>query len=173
MNELIQKAMQRDVDSFMELINSTTEQLYKTATAMLSSEEDVVDAVQETILTAWEKIGHLRNPASFKSWIIRILINKCNDQLRKREILTESGELPEQAVPEPGYERGEWAEILARLDEHYRLVLALYYVEDFSAKEIAKLTGLKESAVRTRLKRGREKLLELYLDQEKRGQDER
>ena len=170
MKELIQKAMRKDADSFSQLIENMTEQLYKTAQAILFSEEDVADAVQESILCAWEKIGQLRNPDSFKSWIIRILINKCNDQLRKREILFENGEFPEQAVSEPGYERGEWAEMLAKLEEHYRLVLVLYYVEDLSTSEIAKLTDLTESAVRTRLQRGREKLLKLYTDQKEGGQ---
>ena len=170
MKELIQKAMRKDADSFAQLIENMTEQLYKTAQAILFSEEDVADAVQESILCAWEKIGQLRNPDSFKSWITRILINKCNDQLRKREILFENGEFPEQAVSEPGYERGEWAEMLAKLEEHYRLVLVLYYVEDLSTSEIAKLTDLTESAVRTRLQRGREKLLKLYTDQKEGGQ---
>ena len=52
MEELIRKAMQKDKDSFMKLFDGMTEQLYKTAWALLYSDEDVADALQETILSA-------------------------------------------------------------------------------------------------------------------------
>ena len=162
MEELIRKAMQKDKDSFMELFDGMTEKLYKTARALLYSDEDVADALQETILSAWENIGGLRKPAFFRTWVTRILINKCRDQLRKKEILFQDGEFPEKAALEQGYECLEWSDLLYRMDEKYRLVLALYYVEGFSTSEIAEATGLTKSAVWTRLQRGREKLSELY-----------
>lgn len=162
MEELIRKAMQKDKDSFMELFDGMTEKLYKTARALLYSDEDVADALQETILSAWENIGGLRKPAFFRTWVTRILINKCRDQLRKKEILFQDGEIPEQADLEQGYECLEWSDLLYRMGEKYRLVLVLYYVEGFSTSEIAKATGLTKSAVWTRLQRGREKLSELY-----------
>ena len=104
MEELIRRAMQKDKDSFMELFDGMTEQLYKIARALLYSDEDVADALQETILSAWENMEKLRKPAFFRSWITRILINKCKDQLRKKEILFQDGEIPEQAASEQGYE---------------------------------------------------------------------
>lgn len=162
MEELIRKAMQKDKDSFMELFDGMTEKLYKTARALLYSDEDVADALQETILSAWENIGGLRKPAFFRTWVTRILINKCRDQLRKKEILFQDGEIPEQADLEQGYKYLEWSDLLYRMGEKYRLVLVLYYVEGFSTSEIAKATGLTKSAVWTRLQRGREKLSELY-----------
>ena len=92
--------------------------------------------------------------------ILFYYLHKRNILRTKKEILLK--EIENGSIVDP--------EMLAKLEEHYRLVLVLYYVEDLSTSEIAKLTGLTESAVRTRLQRGREKLLKLYTDQKEGGQ---
>ncbi len=53
--------------------------MYKVAKSYLRYEEDVADAMQETILICYEKLGDLKEPKYFKTWMIRILINKCKD----------------------------------------------------------------------------------------------
>lgn len=78
MNTLVKRAMNHDVDAFVELMEKNTASMYKVARAFLHNDDDIADAIQDTILTCLEKIGTLREPKYFKTWMIRILINHCN-----------------------------------------------------------------------------------------------
>lgn len=168
MNHLVKRAKSRDADAFTELMKSQMQNMYKTARAILFQEEDVADAISETILTCWEKIGQLKSENYFRTWMTRILVNKCNDMLRKREHLWFTEEIPDVPMPDPGYENLEWNEALGSLDEKYRLVIMLYYVEGFKTSEISQILGITESTVRTRLARGREKMSMNYYSESKR-----
>ena len=64
------------------LILDSERQMYSTAKSILYSDQDCADAIQETILTCWEKIDTLQKNRYFKTWMVRILINKCKDILR-------------------------------------------------------------------------------------------
>ena len=75
MEKLVQKAKQHDKIAFTVLIEQNTKSMYKVAKAILKNDEDVADALQDTILTCWEKIGTLEKNEFFKTWLIRILIN--------------------------------------------------------------------------------------------------
>ena len=86
MELLVKKAMKGDADAFAELIRLNTQSLYKIAWSYLKNDQDVADAIQDTILACYEKIGTLRNPRFFRTWMIRILINKCKDFYRNREL---------------------------------------------------------------------------------------
>lgn len=158
MKELIRRAKERDADAFEELMRSQMQNMYKAARAILSNDEDVADAVSETILTCWEKLGQLKYDCYFRTWMTRILVNKCNDIHRKRGQLLLTDETLDVPAPDPGFENLEWREALDGIDEKYRLVIMLYYVEGFKTGEIAQILDIPESTVRTRLARGREKL---------------
>ena len=75
MEKLVQKAKQHDKIAFTVLIEQNTKSMYKVAKAILKNDEDVADALQDTILTCWEKIGTLEKNEFLKTWLIRILIN--------------------------------------------------------------------------------------------------
>ena len=77
MKFLVKKAKRHDNDAFVELMESQKLTMYKVARSYLKSDDDVADAIQETILTCYEKIDSLENEQFFKTWLIRILINKC------------------------------------------------------------------------------------------------
>lgn len=77
MTELIQRARQGDAEAFAALMEARKQSFYKIARSMLGRDEDVADAVQETVLICFEKLGQLRQPAYFKTWATRILINVC------------------------------------------------------------------------------------------------
>ncbi len=162
MENLVKRAQKRDADAFTELMRMQMQNMYKAAKAILSNEEDVADAIQDTILTCWEKLGQLASPPYFRTWMTRILINKCNDILRKRERLNFTDEVPEIPVCDTGYGNMEWNEALNSLDEKYRLVILLYYVEGYKTSEISQILEIPESKVRTRLARGREKMAAEY-----------
>lgn len=93
MEILVRKAMKGDADAFAELIRANMQSMYKTAWVYLGNEHDIADAMQEAVLACYEKIGTLKNTKYFRTWLIRILINKCNDILRERNYY---GFFPEQ-----------------------------------------------------------------------------
>lgn len=169
MDNLIAKAKMRDADAFTRLMQSQMQNMYKTARAILCHDEDAADAISETILTCWEKIGQLRQDHYFRTWMTRILVNHCNDILRKRKNICLMEELPEVSYSDSAYENMEWEEALRMLDEKYRLVFFLYYVEGFKTGEISAILEIAESSVRTRLARGRKKLADEYYPEQRRN----
>lgn len=131
--------------------------LYRVAKSLLLDESDCADAAQNAILRAWEKLGTLKRPEYFKTWLVRILINECRALLRGRGRFVPL-EQDENAPEPPGY--GELYAALASLDEKYRLPVTLHYIEGFRTSEIASMLGLPEGTVKTRLRRAREILRE-------------
>jgi len=162
MDELIKEAKRGNPDAFTQLIQLQMQNMYKAARALLHNDEDVADAISETILTCWEKIGQLKYEKYFRTWMTRILINKCNDILRKKINLFNTEEIPEIPSCDTGFENVEWKEALNSLDKKYRLVIMLYYVEGFKTSEISQILELPDSTVRSRLARGRERLANEY-----------
>lgn len=162
MRGLVYGAMQGDKEAFVELIRQNTQAMYKVARSILSNEEDIADAIQDTILTCYEKIRTLKRPQYFKTWLTRILINHCNDIVRqgKRVLPGEIYQSSEGSQKE--IEHWEFLQVLSSLDDKYRLIVVLYYVQGFPVKEIASLLDMKEATVKTRLKRGRECLRRMY-----------
>ena len=159
--DLIKRAKEKDADAFDLLMRPQLQRMYRIAIAMLENEEDVADAIQETVLRCWQKIGQLKNEEYFQTWLTRILINQCKDILKSRKKYVLVEDMPEVAY-EDTYDTEEWKSMLNSLDEKYRIVMELYYVEGFSIKEIAELLHIKDVNVRSRMRRGR-KQLEQYL----------
>lgn len=163
MDSLVKRAMEHDVDAFAQLIEENTGSMYKVARGFLKDEEDIADVIQDTIVTCWEKLGTLRQEKFFKTWMIRILINHCKDMLKERKKTCSFEELSEFQGTSRSVELGvEWRDLLERLDEKYRTVIVLYYLEGFKTREISKLLDMKVSTVKTRLSRGRKELQQLY-----------
>ena len=160
------RAVRGDPDAFAELIQSQMQNMYKTARAILSNDEDCADAISETILTCWEKLGQLKNEQYFNTWLIRILVNKCNDLIRSNRRLRFVDEIPEKETCAPAEENVAFQEALGTLDERYRLIIILYYVDGFRTREIGEMLGMPEATVRTRLARGRKILEHYYTSQE-------
>lgn len=161
MKDLIERSKQRDADAFAQLMQSQMQNMYKTARALLSNEEDAADAISDTILACWEKLDQLQEPSYFRTWMTRILINKCRDLQRRSARFYPAEEVPEQAEADRGFANVEWNEVLLAVDEKYRLVLMLYYVDGYKTGEISQILEIPESTVRTRLARGRERLAQV------------
>ena len=79
MKSLVKRAQKGDADAFTQLMQSQMQNMYKTARAVLKNDEDAADAIADTLLACWEKIGQLRSAEFFRTWMTKILINKCND----------------------------------------------------------------------------------------------
>ena len=96
MNEiLIRKAKKGDKDAFCRLIDENVQSMYKVAAAYLKNDEDVADAIQDTILSCYENLKSLKQNRYFKTWMIRILINKCKDMIQKKKLVTYTDQMPE------------------------------------------------------------------------------
>lgn len=133
--------------------------LYRLAKSILKSEEDTRDAVQESVLTAYEKFETLRDRNKFRPWLMRILANTAYEMLRKRkcEVDIDSMDL---IAPETG-NSDDSVSLRAALDtlsNDLRDVTVLFYYEEMSVKEISHILGITQSAVKTRLSRARQKL---------------
>lgn len=170
MEFLVRKAMKQHKDAFTQLIDAHMQTMYKTAYSMLGNDQDVADAIQETILTCWEKISRLEEPKYFKTWMTRILINKCNDILRAKQKFVLVETLPEIPAPDLGFANLEWNEIMKVLTPKEQVVVNLYYSEGFKTTEIAAMLDITETAVRNRLARSRDKLATKYYPEIEREQ---
>lgn len=147
-------------ETFTDLILDSEPTLYRVAMSMLKNEKDCEDAVQTAILTAYEKLGTLKNETFFKTWLVRILINACNKQLNKRKTHAELYETDITAASSA--EAVEVRLALESLPLKIKQVVVLYYIEQFSVKEIKQILKIPEGTVKSRLSKGRE-LLRLEL----------
>ena len=156
---LIRRAKKDDKDAFCRLMDEHLQCMYKMASAYLKNDEDVADAIGDTILICWEKMNQLVKIRYFKTWMTRILINKCYDIRKKNQNIICLDEYEEPAACDE-YNL-ELKEALAALDEKYRIIMILFYSEGYRIREISDILKIPESTVKTRLQRGREKL-EVY-----------
>ena len=93
MDKLIKEAKGGDPDAFARLMRSHMQSMYKTAGAILFNDEDIADAISDTILACWENLSGLKNNRFFKTWMTRILVNKCSD-IRRADMKTQNGKKP-------------------------------------------------------------------------------
>lgn len=162
MEQLVKKAKNRNKEAFEDLMQIQAQSMYKVAKAILKNDEDVLDAMQETALTCWEKIGTLKQERYFKTWLIRILINHCNEICRQRSHTVLNEVMPEKGRLEESFLNVEWDDFLSGLDRKHRTVVILYYVQGFKTREIAEILKVNESTVRSRLAAARQKMEMLY-----------
>lgn len=162
MNWLVRKARQGDKEAFVSLVEGQKQSMYKVALGILKNDADAADAMQNTVLSCYENLQSLREPRYFQTWMTKILINHCNRILaqRKRVVPVEEFSEGEQKTyftdaEKSGTENEDFLEMLEQLEERYRIVLLLYYVEEFSIKEISDILEMNENTVKTRLTRGR------------------
>lgn len=162
MEELVIRAQNGDKQAFCLLIQSVKASLYRTARAFLKKESDCSDAIQETILKAYESIERLKKPAYFKTWITRILINQCKKMLLKQKKMVSLEEYDKVPVSHSKeFEKIEVRELLDHLEESHRIVISLYYFEKYPLHEIAQILQIPEGTVKSRLFRARQNLEEL------------
>lgn len=163
MNEiLIRKAKKGDKDAFCRLMDEQMQSMYKIAISYVKNDEDAADAIQDTILSCYENLKSLKYNRYFKTWMIRILINKCKDILQRKNRMICTDEMPEMPFHEAEYASAEWAQMLEPLDEKYRMIVLLYYMEGFNTREISEILDMKESTVKSRLQRGRKQIAKMY-----------
>ena len=172
MERLIKRARSGDAEAFIRLMEDNKESMKRVAFAYLRREEDVADAIQDTILDAFEHIHKLRRPEYFKTWLTRILLNNCTriyQQNKKQPAYDMSAEEYENMSLQDtssGVEAEsdlEFQDLLAHLPEESRMIFQLYFGEQYTVSQIAKILKINENTVKSRLHRGKEQLREYVL----------
>ncbi len=166
---LVKRSQRGDMRAFEELVARHRDKVYSRALSMLRNEEDAVDVSQEAWVKGWQRLKQFQGESSFLTWMTRIVINLCLDQLRKHkrqksesieELEEESGgverQMPVLTVnPSAGLERGELRqkidEALLKLTYEHRTVLVLHEFEELEYKEIAKRMECSIGTVMSRL----------------------
>lgn len=140
-----------------------TNLLYRLCYSILLVREDAEDAVQDVFLKYYRKQPTFADEDHEKAWFIRVAVNHCKDILRRRKLrefipFSEVEEL--LAEKEVEADDSGVLQALFELADRYRIVMILHYLEGYPVKEVARLCGISQSAVKMRLSRGREQLKE-------------
>ena len=168
--------------AFEELVARHRDKIYARAYSMMRNEEEAIDLSQEAWVKAWQRLKQFQGEASFATWMTRITINLCLDQLRRQKrqrsesieaMDEESGgverQMPVVTVnPTEGLERGELRQridaALSQLSYAHRTVIVLHEFEEMEYKEIAKTMGCSIGTVMSRLFYARRKMAALLAD---------
>ena len=179
---LVRASQRGDMAAFEELVARHRDRIYARAYSMMRNEEEAVDLSQEAWVKGWQRLRQFQGDSSFGTWMTRVVINLCLDQLRKHKrqrtesieaMDEESGgverQMPVVTVnPTAGLERGELRQridrALGQLSYEHRTVLVLHEFEDMEYKEIAKTMGCSIGTVMSRLFYARRKLAVLLAD---------
>ena len=140
---------------------------------MLGNEDQAKDVVQETMVTIWQKLKKIKTSQVYKTWIYRIVVNKCYDEMRKRKRNPEfvadeqtwgviSNMISEG--PSIALENSEISKIISilteRLSTKQKAVFVLSDLEGMSNDEISEITGISKSAVKANLYHARKSISE-------------
>lgn len=162
-----------DEQAFAELIEQYKLPIYKTAKSILKDEDDVCDAIQDTALSIYKNIPNLKNEEYFKTWVIRITINKCYDILKKHKLNNEKMLKAQEDVSElhTNFDNNvilqtDLQTTLELLEEDLKIVTILYYYNDLSISEISDILNIPKGTVKSRVFRAREKLYEILSKEE-------
>ena len=179
---LVRASQRGDMAAFEELVARHRDRIYARAYSMMRNEEEAVDLSQEAWVKGWQRLRQFQGDSSFGTWMTRVVINLCLDQLRKQKrqrtesieaMDEESGgverQMPVVTVnPTAGLERGELRQRIDRalrlLSYEHRTVLVLHEFEDMEYKEIARTMACSIGTVMSRLFYARRKLAVLLAD---------
>ncbi len=148
---------------FTAHIDAAKQKLYKTAMLYMGSHDAAIDVLDEAIYKAWCARKKLREEVYFDTWITRILINECHNELRRRKRLCPIDELPETAAEE--FDSLPLKEAIRRLPKDLKELIILRYFSGFTLAEAAQMLGIPQGTAASRQRKAL-KLLRLELEEE-------
>lgn len=166
MEKLIEKAITGDKEAYVKLIDSIKSDLYRVAQARLTNIDDVNDAIHETILKSFKNLNRLKTTSYFKTWIIKILINECNNIYKSNNkqfwIFNKLSDSKTNHITKNTLQDIEdnfdFELLLKNLNYDERIVVILYFNNRFSTYEIADILNISANTVKSRLTRAKEKI---------------
>ena len=179
--KLIEECRSGNFNNFRKLVEVTSPFAFSVAFRMLGDGDQAKDVVQEAMVTVWQQIRKIRSASVYKSWVYRIVINKCYDNLRKRKRNMEysanehTWALLSDTVshwPSSELENKENAMIISvltnKLSPKQKAVFVLSELEEMTSDEISGITGMSKLAIKANLYYARKsisEMLEKYLRQ--------
>jgi RNA polymerase sigma-70 factor, ECF subfamily len=174
--ELIKRAQARDDAAFNEIVRVYRKRILGTIARLIARPEDVEDVGQEVFLRLYFSLDQLRTPEVFEPWLYRLVVNAAYDYLRKQRRRQESrmADLSEEQVILADAAAGGLADLEERrksglrelvsslldtVSEEDRILLTLKEVEGLSLKDLEKIYGANENALKVRLFRARQRVL--------------
>lgn len=151
----------QSADAVESILQKYGNLLFRICLVMLKDPDDAEDAVQDTLLQYLQKAPVFDSSEHEKAWLIRVASNKCRDHLRfffhhrhcpLSEVQAQVSNPEDSAI----------LEALMTIPEKFRIVMVLYYVEEYRIAEIADIIHKSDSAVKMRLQKGRRLLEEVY-----------
>jgi RNA polymerase sigma-70 factor (ECF subfamily) len=158
---LAERAGDGDELAFGVLVRRHGPYLRAFAIRLMGSNSEADDAVQDALVTAWDRLDTLAEPAKVRSWLTTIVSRKATDRIRSRRLTSELDEEAPSRAPSPeqsaitGSQLDALDRILARLPEGQRQCWLLKEVAGYSYEEIAETLGVAPAVVRGRLARAR------------------
>jgi RNA polymerase sigma-70 factor (ECF subfamily) len=177
--ELIQKAQAGDGAAFNQVVVAYRKRILGTIARLIGRPEDVEDVAQEVFLRLYYSLDQLRTPEVFEPWLYRLTVNASYDYLRKQRRRNEArmSDLSEQQVMMADAAAGGRVSneehrlkqvkdlvdaLLGSVSEQDRILLTLKEVEGLSLKELEKIYGVNENALKVRLFRARQRVLNAF-----------
>ena len=177
--ELIEKARSGDGSAFNQVVLAYRKRILGTISRLIGRPEDVEDVAQEVFVRLYYSLDQLRTPEVFEPWLYRLTVNASYDYLRRAKRRNESrmADLSEQQVMLADSLAGgrqqdddsqkqktrEFMEALFRhVSEEDRLLLTMKEVEGLSLKELERIYGINENALKVRLFRARQRVLKAH-----------
>lgn len=170
MKELIKKAQNGDKQAFTDIIMNIEDDLYKIAKTRISNEADIDDLIQDTMIESYKHIKSLKEPYNVKMWVIKILINKCNKLYKKKyrkEISIDEYNMENYIILNNQKDIEDdlnFYYLIKCLKYEERIIVILYYKEQFSVEEISKILKINKNTVKTNLYRARQKIKENFYE---------
>lgn len=164
MKLLLKKIKNGDKESLETFVKGIEKRLYIIAMARLMNEADAKDATQEALIKIYTRIKQLRNTDSIMGWATKILINECNNILKRQKNIEFSFDdiEMEKYLKDNEYIEIEndynFFELIEHLSMEERTILTMYYSEDYTTKEISNILKVNENTIRTKIKRAKFKI---------------
>lgn len=176
---LLRRACKGDVQAFEELMQSHESRIYAIALRMMGNREDAQDCAQDAMVRIYRAMGSFKGQSALATWIYRITMNTCLDELRRRKArkvtsldsLVDNGWSPTDTgdTPEEHGLRVEKQNALNQaiqsLPDDMRAAIILRDVKGYSYDEIASILDANVGTIKSRISRGREKLREILSKQ--------
>jgi len=162
--ELVARVRKGDASAFRELVARHYDGCWRYARAHLGDDADAEDVMQEVLWSAYVALGDYREEGRFRPWLFSILVNRVrNVQVAKgrrdrRFAALDDADPPEAVATEPPEEDDDMRHAFAQLEPILREAVLLKHAEGMEYREMAALTGVGESALKMRVKRGVEQL---------------
>jgi RNA polymerase sigma-70 factor (ECF subfamily) len=161
--QLLARVLDGDHDAFNQIMRNHEDRVFSVCLRIVGDREQALDATQETFLTAFRKAEQFKGNSALGTWIYRIAVNTCYDQLRKQrrrrtdpmpDHLEPIDHAAEDAVESAGL-RPEIQQALAGIPEDFRVAVVLSDIEGMGLPDVAELLGVPVGTIKSRVFRGR------------------